>query len=60
MISTFYSDMYAFDMERKRWYQLGLKQPRKILTATEKKARAKARKASGAAAGRRHRLNVLL
>jgi hypothetical protein len=26
MISTFYDDLFAFDMERKRWYKLGLKQ----------------------------------
>jgi len=25
LTSTFFADMYAFDMERKRWYQLGLK-----------------------------------
>jgi len=24
--STFYNDMYAFDMDKKRWFQLGLKQ----------------------------------
>ena len=23
LISTFYNDLYAFDMERRRWYQLG-------------------------------------
>ena len=26
MVSTFYDDLFAFDMERKRWYKLGLKQ----------------------------------
>jgi hypothetical protein len=25
MRSMFFSDLYAFDMERKRWYKLGLK-----------------------------------
>ena len=28
MTSCFYNDMFAFDMERKRWYQLGLKVPK--------------------------------
>ena len=28
MTSCFYNDMFAFDMERKRWYQLGLKIPK--------------------------------
>jgi N-acetylneuraminic acid mutarotase len=28
MLSTFYNDLYAFDMERKRWYQLGLRIPK--------------------------------
>jgi len=30
MVSHFYSDLYAFDMERRRWYQLGLKRPKKV------------------------------
>ena len=28
MTSTFYNEMFAFDMERKKWYQLGLKPPK--------------------------------
>jgi N-acetylneuraminic acid mutarotase len=28
--STFYNDMHAFDMERRRWYQLGLKTPKSL------------------------------
>jgi hypothetical protein len=41
IISTFYNDLYAFDMERKRWYKLGLKQKKVALT---KEAKAEARK----------------
>lgn len=46
MLSTFYSDLYAFDMDRKRWYKLGLKQQKAKLTAEEKKAQAKAKAAA--------------
>lgn len=28
MLSTFYNDLYAFDLERKRWYQLGMRAPK--------------------------------
>lgn len=39
--SLFYNEMYAFDMERKRWYQLGVKRaklPGEKSTAVDKKA----------------------
>mmetsp|Transcript_5470 Transcript_5470/g.10491 ORF Transcript_5470/g.10491 Transcript_5470/m.10491 type:complete len:608 (-) Transcript_5470:1024-2847(-) len=39
IVSTFYNDLYAFDFERKRWYQLGLKAPK-----AEKKSRNKKKK----------------
>jgi hypothetical protein len=37
-VSTFYNDLYAFDLDRKRWYKLGLKQKKAKLTAEEKRA----------------------
>eukprot|EP00595_Chromulina_sp_UTEXLB2642_P001484 CAMPEP_0196765108 /NCGR_PEP_ID=MMETSP1095-20130614/7610_1 /TAXON_ID=96789 ORGANISM="Chromulina nebulosa, Strain UTEXLB2642" /NCGR_SAMPLE_ID=MMETSP1095 /ASSEMBLY_ACC=CAM_ASM_000446 /LENGTH=757 /DNA_ID=CAMNT_0042122529 /DNA_START=202 /DNA_END=2472 /DNA_ORIENTATION=+ len=36
LISNFYNDMYAFDMERRRWYQLGLKQAKSKDTTVKK------------------------
>lgn len=36
MTSCFYNDMFAFDMERKRWYQLGLKVPKSKSDGTKK------------------------
>ena len=49
MVSTFFNDMYAFDMERRRWYQLGLKQPKAEKSSAERKA-AKAAKFSSSSA----------
>lgn len=43
MISTFYNDLYAFDMDRKRWYKLGLKQQKTKLTTAEKQEIRKAK-----------------
>ena len=28
MLSTFFNDLFAFDLERRRWYQLGLRTPK--------------------------------
>lgn len=41
MISTFYNDLFAFDMERRRWYKLGIKQKKEQLS---KQAKAEARR----------------
>ena len=30
MVSTFYDDLFAFDMERRRWFAMGLKEKKKI------------------------------
>lgn len=44
MLSTFFNDLYAFDFERKRWYQLGLKKPKapKKSRSGKKKSKLKA------------------
>lgn len=51
IISTFFNDMYAFDTERRRWYQLGLKTPAdakaRDAAAAEKRERRRARKLAG-------------
>ena len=44
LTSRFFADLFAFDMERRRWYQLGLK------TAKEGGKRRKKKEAGGAAA----------
>jgi N-acetylneuraminic acid mutarotase len=30
IFSTFYNDLFAFDMDRRRWYKLGLKEKKKV------------------------------
>ena len=39
LVSTFYNDMFAFDSERRRWYQLGLKTPKAFREKKHKKLR---------------------
>jgi hypothetical protein len=41
MVSTFYNDLFAFDMERRRWYKLGIKQKKEPMS---KQAKSEARK----------------
>ncbi|CAM9106705.1 unnamed protein product, partial [Ectocarpus fasciculatus] len=41
MVSTFYNDIYAFDFDRRRWYQLGLKSKKVPGAAKKKKKHAK-------------------
>jgi hypothetical protein len=50
-VSTFYNDLYAFDLDRKRWYKLGLKQKKAKLTAEEKRAGRKLKQMSAAEGG---------
>lgn len=47
MVSTFYNDIYAFDFERRRWYQLGLKS-KKAAAGDKKKKKKLANAAAGA------------
>jgi hypothetical protein len=51
MSSTFYADMFAFDMERKRWYQLGLKRASASSSGSGGVGKKEKRKAAAAAAG---------
>ena len=37
LVSTFYNDLYAFDLDRKRWYKLGLKQKKAKLTSEDRR-----------------------
>ena len=37
--STFHSDLYAFDLDRRRWFQLGLKAPKKEKSRRKKAVR---------------------
>jgi hypothetical protein len=39
MVSTFYNDIYAFDFERRRWYQLGLKSKKAPVGAGKKRGK---------------------
>jgi hypothetical protein len=41
MVSTFYNDLFAFDLDRRRWYKLGLKQKKAKLTTEERRAERK-------------------
>lgn len=47
-MSTFYNDMFAFDLERRRWYKLGLKQKKAKLSTTEKKEARRVKQKSAA------------
>jgi hypothetical protein len=53
MVSTFYNDLYAFDLDRRRWYKLGLKQKKAKLTTEERRAERKLKRGAepGAAGG---------
>lgn len=48
LVSTFYNDMFAFDLERRRWYKLGLKQKKAKLSSTEKKEARRVKQKSAA------------
>lgn len=48
LVSTFYNDMFAFDLERRRWYKLGLKQKKAKLSTTEKKEARRVKQKSAA------------
>lgn len=39
--SSFYNDLYAFDFERKRWYELGVKHASALATGKKKRRKAK-------------------
>eukprot|EP01038_Epipyxis_sp_PR26KG_P009482 gene9482-12773_t len=39
LVSTFFNDLHAFDLERKRWFKLGLKQKKIITEKKSKKIR---------------------
>lgn len=51
LLSSFFNDLFAFDMDRKRWYQLGLKQVKdKAKLQEERNAKKQQRKQAAAVA----------